>query len=91
MSSIDVIGTIWMPAVTGAISYPLSDYDVAHMDAETDAQGISRSDILSWLYKNAGDFQSIQDFRATINGAEYGWADEESELTYNDCMWPEEE
>jgi hypothetical protein len=86
---IDVIGTIWMPAVTAATSYTLSSYDIENMRG--DDGKIARREIQAWLDTHAGDFQSIEDFDATIEDARYGWANEESEFTFMDCMFPNED
>lgn len=86
---INVIGTIWMPAVTAAYSYSLDAYDVDNMKG--DDGKIARREISAWLNTHAGDFQSVEDFEATIGTARYGWADEESEWTFNDCMYPSED
>jgi hypothetical protein len=90
VGSVDVIGTIWMPAVTAASSISLSSYDVENMRNPDDGK-IARNDIEQWLYTHTGDFQSIEDFRAEIGNAVYGWKSEESEFTFSDCMYPSED
>ena len=82
---VQVIGTIWMPAATCAMEYPLSARDIANIGRFT------RANVETWLSANSGDFQSIQDFRATIGDEWIEWGREESEFTYNDCMFPEED
>jgi len=84
---VQVIGTIWMPAVTAAMQYPLRDYDIDNMVGE-DGCTITREDIDMWLTTHSGDFRSIDDFAAYIDDTEYPWEHEESECTYNDCMYP---
>ena len=80
---VQVIGTIWMPACTAAMEYPLSAHDVANIGRFT------RDNVAAWLSANSGDFQSIDDFRASIGDDEIEWADEESEFTYDDLVYPE--
>lgn len=85
-----VIGRIWMPAVTCAMEYPLTDYDLGNM-VDEDGCTITRDDIDMWLTTHSGDFQMIEDFRASIGDTEYPWQHEESECTYMDCMYPSED
>ena len=82
---VQVIGTIWMPAATCAMEYPLTAHDVANIGKFT------RDNVETWLSANSGDFQSIQDFAATIGDEWVEWEREESELTFNDCMFPAED
>lgn len=87
---IDVIGSIWQPGIgTCAYGYSLSAYDIENMRG--DDGKIARREIQSWLDKNAGDFSNIEDFSATIDNANYGWADEESEFAFLDAMYPSED
>jgi hypothetical protein len=48
-----------------------------------------------WVNLNSGDFQSVEDFRADIETSEGNivieWQSEDSEITYNDCMFGDEE
>lgn len=89
-SVIQIIGTIWMPAVTAAYFYNLSTYDLDNIRAYGDGT-ITRDGVERWLLTNAGDFQHVQDFRADITDGDtdivFDWASEESEFTYNDCMY----
>ncbi len=82
---VQVIGTIWMPSATCAMEYPLSARDIANIGRFT------RDNVETWLSANSGDFQSIQDFAATIGDEWVEWDSEESEITFNDCMSPPEE
>lgn len=87
-SSIQVIGKIWMPAVT-AYEYPLSSYDLENIGE------LTRENCEAWLATHSGDFQSIEDFRVDIstrNGVDFvsEWANEESEFIFSDCMYPVE-
>jgi len=94
-SIVEVIGHIWQPGLgLCAYRYDLRDpYDVDN--ARDDAGSMTRESVQHWLSLNAGDFQSIRDFHASIedgqNTVEIPWDDEESELTYGDCMFPNEE
>tara|TARA_Y100000310_G_scaffold17714_1_gene17499 strand:- start:486 stop:755 length:270 start_codon:yes stop_codon:yes gene_type:complete len=81
---VDVIGTIWMPAITCAMRYPLSKYDIENIGEFT------RENVDQWLTTHAGDFQDVKDFYATVGDQEIPWSSEESEFTYNDCMFPGE-
>lgn len=81
---IEIIGTIWMPAATCAQRKELSRYDIENIGEPT------RENVEQWLTTHSGDFQSVQDFRAVIGETEIPWANEESEFTYNDCMYAEE-
>ncbi len=82
---VQVIGTIWMPATTAAMEYPLSSYDVENIGK------LTRENVEQWLTTHSGDFQGIDDFYATVGDTEIPWNSEESEMTYNDCMYPPEE
>jgi hypothetical protein len=82
---VEVIGTIWMPAVTAAYRYPVSGYDAEQIGA------VTRENVEQWLTTHAGDFQHVKDFHASIGHDDVPWADEESECTYNDCMYGEGE
>lgn len=98
-SEIEVIGKIWMPATMAAYTYKLSDHDIENMwnDEFTQIEdAITREDIEEWLSKNAGDFQEIVDFNADISFGDtqdliIPWKNEESELIYNDCMFPQDD
>ena len=83
---VQVIGTIWQPgAAQCAMEYPLSPHDVANIGRFT------RANVETWLSAHSGDFQSIDDFRASVGDGEIDWESEESEFTYNDCVFPAEE
>lgn len=70
---------------TCAYSYALSAYDVENMRG---ADGkIARREVEACLGTHAGDFSRIADFSAVIGKARYGWASEESELVFNDCIY----
>lgn len=84
---ISVIGNIWMPNAQAAYSYGLSEHDIDNMRGEDGK--IARCDIERWLSSHAGDFQSIDDFSASIGTANYGWKNEESELLYSDLVYGE--
>jgi hypothetical protein len=78
---VQVIGKIWMPSVTCAMEYPLRPYDIENIGE------LTRENVEFWLLKNAGDFQSIEDFRFSVGDFDSGWRNEESEITYNDCVY----
>jgi hypothetical protein len=71
-----------------AQTYELSGYDIENM--RDDDGKITRDSVDRWLAMNAGDFQHVADFRASIEDGDstvdIEWADEESELTFGDCM-----
>ena len=90
-SIIWVVGTIWMPAVEAATHYKLSQYDVDNIKAEGDGV-IDREAVQDWLDTNAGDFQAITDFAASIEDGEetvdIDWATVEGEDLYIRCTCP---
>jgi hypothetical protein len=92
-SYVNVIGQIWMPSTTGATRYNLTGYDIEN--ARGDDGQITRESVQVWLDGHAGDFASVTDFEASIEDGDstvgIPWADEESELTYNGCMFPDED
>lgn len=90
-SIVNVIGKIWMPSITAAQTYTLNSFEVENA---TDEEGnITRKSVENWLNSHAGDFASITDFEADIAVGDKDivipWEDEESEVTYNDCMFSE--
>ena len=82
---IEVIGIIWMPAITCAQRIDLDSFQVSNIGEPT------RENVEDWLGSHAGDFQSIEDFHAIVGKTEIAWKNEESESTYNDCMFPSED
>lgn len=83
---VQVIGTIWMPATTCAMEYPLTAYDVGNIQ-DREEPGLTRRNVEDWLSCYSGDFRHVQDFRASIGDWESPWSSEESECTYGDCMY----
>jgi hypothetical protein len=81
---VDVVGPIWMPAVQAATTYNLSDYDLENI-GEFNHDNVER-----WLCTHAGDFQYVADFHAVCGTTEILWANEESELLFSDCMFPQD-
>lgn len=81
---IEVIGIIWMPAITCAQRINLDSPQVSDIGEPT------RENVEDWLRYHAVDFQSIEDFHAIVGETEIAWKEEESELTYLDCMFPED-
>ncbi len=92
-SRVQVIGTIWMPAVTAAQDYTLTPHDVEN--ARDEDGTLTRESVERWLALHSGDFQSVEDFRADIADGDKDfvseWASEDSEITYNDRMFGSEE
>ena len=85
-----VIGKIWMPPITAAMEYTLSDSELEsnHIDRDNP----TRDQIQRWVSTETGDFRSIEDFSADIGDRGIvPWFKEESECTYNDCMFPGDE
>lgn len=85
---VDVIGRIWQP-LSGvcAMSFNLTMNDVQDIRGSGDGQ-LTRDGVRLWLSSNAGDFQSIQDFRADTEDFLSDWADPNSEYAFLDCMYP---
>lgn len=90
---VNVVGTIWMPAITAATSYNVSWFG-GHPAPET------REEWEEWCATHAGDFQSVKDFEVIRESGNYWkvereiiipFANEESELTYWDCVSPVED
>jgi hypothetical protein len=93
VSHIDVIGPIWMPNATAATSYSLTEHDIENMRG--DDGKITRDDVEDWINCHSGDFRHVEDFNAIIRDGEatleFGWSNEESDLTYNECVYGDEE
>ena len=81
---INVVGTIWMPAVTATYTYQLTQYDMENIGEPT------RENVETWLSTHAGYFQSIKDFHALVGETEIPWKDEENEFLFNSITYPEE-
>ena len=88
---VQVIGGIWMPyGLKGAMEYTLSDSDLKNYGIDPDNP--TRESVSNWVFRNTGDFSSIDDFRADIgNNKVIDWANPDSEVTYNDIMFPLDE
>ena len=78
---INVLGTIWMPSITAGQAIEIRDYDTKNIGE------ITRENVEQWLCSNTGDFKSIIDFGGIIDGVSIDWKDEESENTFNDCVY----
>lgn len=92
-SVVRVIGYIWMPSTEAAQTYTLSAHDVENA---RDGDGrITRASVQDWLDTHAGDFSEVTDFEASIEDGpdtvEIPWVHEESELTFNACVFGEED
>jgi hypothetical protein len=75
------------------MEYTLTGSDVGNA---RDADGkVTRASVQNWLDTHAGDFSEVTDFYASIEDGdgttEVPWASEESELTYNDAVYADEE
>jgi hypothetical protein len=87
-----VLGVIWMPAVTCAMTKELSAYDMDNL-----GDPASRDDVEQWLAVHSGDFQSVTDFRADFHTADgehivHEWAKgEDSEFAFADAMYPSDD
>src|SRR5690348_11532676 len=77
---VDVLGTIWMPAVMASMRIKLSDYDLENIGEFT------RENVEQWLCTHAGDFQAVKDFRAECGELEIPWSTEENEMEYFDTI-----
>ena len=88
---VQVIGQIWMPATTAAMTYDLDSSDVRNIREFCLHYKVCRDSVEDWLGTHSGDFRTIDDFYVTIGDWESEWAHEESEATFNDCMFPCEE
>lgn len=91
VSYVDIIGTLWMPSTTAATRIKVNSHDVENM-RDDDVQ-ITRDSVEDWLTSHSGDFSRVIDFSASIEDndttVDIPWADEDSEFTYNDCMFPD--
>lgn len=94
-SFIQVIGQIWMPSTTAAMTYDLGAWELKQI--QRDDGSIDRDAVEFWLMLHSGDFQSITDFYADIQHPDtdenlaFGWEDEKSEEIFIDCIYPSEE
>lgn len=90
-SFVNVIGKGWYNQ-TIATTYNVTDSDVENV--RDDSGNITRESVALWLDSHSGDFQSVDDFSASLSLAdgsdyEFGFADLENELAFNDCMYSE--
>lgn len=81
---IELIGKIWLPAVTGAQRRDLTKSDMLNIGEPT------RENIEQWLACNSGDFQCVTDFSAVIGKTVIEWQDSENQYIYNDCVYGNE-
>jgi hypothetical protein len=92
-SVIFVVGKIWMPAVTCGQEIVLHNSDVEN--CKDDDGKITRDSVECWLGTHTGDFQSIQDFSASIelgdDTIDIPWATEEGEVAYYEAAGFEED
>ncbi len=87
ISQIEVIGHIWQPGITAAMTYRLTSHDIENI--RKDDGTIDRDAVERWLDSHSGDFKSIIDFTCTIGDGDFdsGWSNEESEYTFADCFY----
>jgi len=92
-SIIKILGTIWLPPIQAALELTLSDNDVNNIRDRVEL-GITRRNVESWLDCNAGDFQSVEDFMASLEDGtetiEIPWSSDEAMIAYTSCMYPAE-
>lgn len=92
-SIVEVIGSIWMPSTTAAYTYTLTGHDI--FSAQDENGQVTRESVQSWLDCHAGDFAGIDDFHASLEvggeTVEFPWLSENSEITFNGCVWGDEE
>ena len=81
---IDMVGVIWMPAITCAQRIDLKSSDIENIGEAT------RENVEQWLALHSGDFQSITDFHAVVGETEILWKHEENEWVFDDCMYGEQ-
>ncbi len=94
-SFVEVVGSIWQPNCgLCAYRYNLMPHDVQNLERNG---RITRNTVQLWIDSHAGDFQHIEDFRASIEPinpakptVEIPWKSEENEMVFNDCMYPVE-
>src|SRR5438105_1093168 len=87
---IDAIGYIWQPGVgVCAQSRDLSAHEIEQIGNPQD-----RAAVAAWIATHFGDFQQVVDFRADFHLLDdmhvvHEWQQEESDLAFQDCMYPE--
>lgn len=87
-SVIDVVGYIWMPQIVCSLRINMSDYDINNA---RNAEGeLTRESVEQWLMTHSGDFQSVIDFRASIEDGDktidFPFATEDGECQYLDTI-----
>ena len=92
-SFVRIIGSLWMPAITAATQQRIDAYELENMRGEDGA--ITRESVEHWVMTHSGDFSSVIDFHADIEDGDISvvidWESEDSEYTYTDCMYGNEE
>lgn len=91
-STVQVLGGIWWPmGQICAMERNLSSYDLEN--AKDDNGEWTRESVARWIDTHMGDFSSIVDFRADFSsgGVDFvsEWAHDESEFTWTDCTYPD--
>ncbi len=87
-SYVDVLGYIWMPHALCSLHVPCDGHAIENM--RDNAGHITRDSIADWLTRNTGDFQSVEDFSASIEDGDetldFPWSSEENECRYLDTL-----
>jgi hypothetical protein len=91
-SFIHIVGTMWMPSTTGALVLNITSLDADYL--KDDNGNITRESVEEWLSTHSGDFRNVIDFYADIEtdsgNVIIDWLNEENEIVFNDCTYPEE-
>lgn len=78
---IDVVGEIWWPfGLACSYRYELSAYDIHNIGE------LTRDNVEDWVLTHSGDFSKVLDFCAYIKDYVSGWATEEGECAWMDCV-----
>ena len=99
--NVKVVGKLWLPQCPAAQEYDLT---IGQGPFETDIEP-TQGGVESWIATHTGDFSIVEDYQAEIRTPiepceecgharfayrTIGWADEESEFTFMDCMYQED-
>ena len=86
---VDVVGRLWMGGI-GSTTYKMP-MDTALQVLALDSDGLRRSAVKDWLDTHSGDFQAVDDFRASLAAWDSPFETEEGEIAYYDTLNPPEE
>ena len=92
INRLEVIGRIWMPSIICAMTYDLDSRDVETIRDYGDGT-ITRDAVQQWVDTHCGDFAEVIDFACDFGNRvfECSWADEANEITFMECMYPDED